>query len=220
MSTPSLALKIFRFLYYTDTDPESWIPIIDKAKHHLFRDAYYGGSTACYKFKFDINESKDKELQYIDVNSLYPFAMQNQMPLKYLNTVDGMKLEDSLGFVIAYVTAPENIKIPLLIYKSPNGEILQPKGVFRGIWFSEELKAVKAYGYKIEVIKAHNFSKSYLFNDYVDFFYNFKKNATNDIEKTIAKMNLNSLYGMLGRKPNNYSLWYGRYLTNLKELTY
>lgn len=125
------------------------------------------------------------------------------MPLKYINTVDGMKLEDCFGFVEAFVTAPDNIKIPLLIYKSPNGEMIHPTGVFRGIWFSEELKAVKLHGYKIEVIKAHNFSKAYLFNDYVDFFYDLKKNANNNIEKTIAKMNLNFLYGMFGRKTEN-----------------
>lgn len=175
-----------------DTKPENWIPILDKAKDIIFRGAYYGGSTVCYKFKFDINEYLGKTLNYIDVNSLYPFAMLNQMPLHYINTVDGMRLEDCFGYVEAYVTTPENIKIPLLIYKSPNGEMIHPTGVFRGIWFSEELKAVKAHGYKIEVIKAHNFSKAYLFNDYVNFFYDLKKNATNNIEKTIAKMNLNS----------------------------
>lgn len=45
LSTPSLALKIFRSLHYMDRNPENWIPNLSKDKDLIFRDAYYGGST-------------------------------------------------------------------------------------------------------------------------------------------------------------------------------
>ena len=65
-----------------------------------------------------------------------------------------------------------------------------------------ELKVAESYGYKIKVIKAHMFSAKNIFNNYVDHFYELKKNAATPVEKKIAKMNLNSLYGMFGRKLN------------------
>ena len=109
---------------------------------------------------------------------------------------------ESFGFVEAYVTTPKDIKVPLLIYKIEAGELIHPRWEFKGIWFSEELKAAEEYGYKIQVIKSHIFTKKFLFNKYVEHFYNLKKIASNKIERNIAKMNLNSLYGMFGRKLN------------------
>ena len=78
LSTPSLSLKIFRHLFL-EQDLDSWIPILDISKDKLFREAYLGGATACYKFKYS-RDTLGKDLKYVDVNSLYPFAMLNSMP--------------------------------------------------------------------------------------------------------------------------------------------
>jgi hypothetical protein len=68
-----------------------------------------------------------------------------------------------------------------------------------GIYFTEELKAVAKYGYKIELIKVYNFSKADIFSKYISYFYNIKKFATGPL-RLIAKMHLNHLYGYFGRK--------------------
>ena len=200
LSTSSLALKIFRH-QFMERNQDSWIPLLERWQDKLFREAYLGGATSAYKFKYDFNET-NQELRYIDVNSLYPFAMLNPMPLKYRYTIEGGSLKDVFGFVEAYVTTPKDIKVPVLIYRNEAGELLHPRGEFKGIWFSEELKAAEKYGYKIQVIKSHIFTKKNLFNKYVDFFYNLKKDAADTVVRKISKMMLNSVYGMFGRKLN------------------
>jgi hypothetical protein len=55
------------------------------------------------------------------------------------------------------------------------------------------------HGYKFKVLKAFEYSQSYLFNEYVDHFYNTKKNSIGP-QRFIAKMHLNQLYGYFGRK--------------------
>nr|YP_004376378.1 hyp16 [Moniliophthora roreri]ADO51599.1 hyp16 [Moniliophthora roreri] len=89
--------------------------------------------------------------------------------------------------------------IPLLPYKY-QGKTIFPKGKWIGVYFSEELKVVQNYGYKISLIKGYEFSKIDLFKEYVLHFYDKKKYANSPAEKLIAKMHLNQLYGIFGRK--------------------
>lgn len=49
------------------------------------------------------------------------------------------------------------------------------------------------------MIKVYNFSKDNIFNGYINFFYNIKKNAVGSL-RFIAKMHLNQLYGYFGRR--------------------
>jgi hypothetical protein len=51
----------------------------------------------------------------------------------------------------------------------------------------------------VELIKVYNFSKANIFNEYINFFYNIKKNAVGSL-RFIAKMHLNQLYGYFGRR--------------------
>jgi hypothetical protein len=67
------------------------------------------------------------------------------------------------------------------------------------VYFSEELKAIVKYGYKVELIEGYACTKEYLFKGYVDHFYEQKKVSTG-AERFIAKMHLNQLYGIFGRK--------------------
>ena len=59
--------------------------------------------------------------------------MLNPMPLKYRYTIEGGSLKDVFGFVEAYVTTPKDIKVPVLIYRNEAGELLHPRGEFKGI---------------------------------------------------------------------------------------
>jgi hypothetical protein len=187
-STSTLSFKIFR-LNFLNIE----IPTLTNKLDSVLRLAYLGGSTD-YFFKYGEN------LKHYDVNSLYPKAMCNPMPIEFLGESHGndVKLEDIFGFAKAKITAPNNLEIPLLPFKIFN-ETLHPLGSWIGIYFTEELKAVAKYGYKIELIKVYNFSKANIFTNYIKYFYNIKKLAEGAL-RFIAKNHLNQLYGYFGRK--------------------
>lgn len=163
-STSSLSLKIFRQNFLNAN-----LPILTNKLDNIIRLAYLGGSTD-YFYKYGEN------LKHYDVNSLYPKAMCNPMPIEFLGETDGtnVRLEDIFGFAEAKITAPDNIDIPLLPFKFEN-ETIHPVGSWIGIYFTEELKAVAKSGYKIELIKVYNFSKEDIFSKYIEFFYKIKK---------------------------------------------
>lgn len=125
-STSTLSLKIFR-QRFLKTD----IPILSNKLDDIIRLSYIGGSTDYY-IKYG------EGLKHYDVNSLYPKAMCNPMPLEFLGESIGgnVKLEDSFGFVEARITTPDDLTIPLLPFKVEN-ETLHPLGSWMGIYFSE-----------------------------------------------------------------------------------
>nr|YP_010165715.1 hypothetical protein K8L25_mgp05 [Lactarius trivialis]QRN74287.1 hypothetical protein [Lactarius trivialis] len=187
-STSTLSFKIFR-QGFLDIN----IPTLTKKLDDLIRLAYIGGSTDYY-LKYG------EDLKHYDVNSLYPKAMCNPMPIEFLGESEGVnvRLEDIFGFAEARITAPDNLTIPLLPFKVFN-ETLHPLGSWIGIYFTEELKAVEKFGYRIELIKVYNFSKANIFNKYIDYFYGIKKVSTGAM-RLIAKMHLNQIYGYFGRR--------------------
>ena len=70
---------------------------------------------------------------------------------------------------------------------------------FKGIYFSEELKEVVKHGYKVNLIRGYEFESDKIFNEYVGHFYAIKKNSSG-AKKFLAKLNLNTLYGLFGRR--------------------
>ena len=128
--------------------------------------------------------------------------MYNDMPFDYLGEFNGdeIKLNDCFGFIEAIIETPKELKTPLLLHRVKD-KVLHPQGTWKATYFSEELKAVAKCGYKITIVKAYQFTRCNLFKDYIDHFYEKKKNATG-AERWIAKLHLNTLYGMFGRKLN------------------
>lgn len=177
------------------------IPILKWDLDNLIRASYFGGSSDYFHFH-------GKNLKYYDINSLYPYAMLNDMPLNYLGEIDGsiIELKDCFGFVEAIVTCPKDIETPLLLHNH-NGKNIHPTGTWQGTYFSEELKAAEKYGYTIELVKVYQFSRAIgLFKDFIEHFYELKKTATKNkdlTQKTMSKLHLNTLYGMFGRKLDN-----------------
>lgn len=189
-STASLSLKIFRQNFLKNE-----IPILTKYLDSKIRESYFGGST-------DYIRKYGENLYYYDVNSLYPFAMCNSMPLEFLGEFEGYNLDlndpETFGFIEAKIVSPKDIEIPLLPLKY-KGMTIHPNGSWIGTYFSEELKAVSNLGYNIEILKLYKFSKMDLFTRYIKFFYDIKKNSIGPL-RFIAKMHLNTLYGYFGRK--------------------
>jgi len=189
LSTSTLSLKIFRQMFLNVN-----IPILKESEDGFIRKGYFGGATDYYY-------AYCENAHYYDVNSLYPYAMLNDMPLemiKFHDNMDNIKLDNFFGYCLAEITTPINIDIPLLPYKH-EGKTIFPTGTWIGVYFSEELKEVNKHGYKITLIKGYEFSKAQIFNDYVNHFYEIKKHSVGP-KRWISKMQLNQLYGILGRR--------------------
>lgn len=190
-STSTLALKIFRQDFLNVT-----IPSLSSSSDFYIRKAYYGGATDHYI-------QRGVNIYIYDINSLYPDTMlKNPIPLnplQYYKDMRNIDFNNFFGFCVAKIETPTNLKIPILPYRKDTGELCFPLGIWTGVYFSEELKKVAKYGYKITPIEGWEFSKLILFDKYVIHFYDIKKNAKSDAEKFIAKMQLNQLYGYFGR---------------------
>lgn len=61
------------------------------------------------------------------------------------------------------------------------------------------MKAIVERGYKVKLIKGIEFSKAYLFNEYIDHFFH-QKYISRGAQRFISKMHLNQLYGIFGRR--------------------
>lgn len=212
VSTSSLSLKIFRNTFMvTNPTPEEPglvindkdsngvnIPILNRKLDHFIRTGYYGGATDYY-------QAYAEKVYHYDINSLYPAAMLNVMPLNPIAFhEDGstINLDHFFGFILAEIECnPSLVEKPVLPIKC-QGKTIFPYGKWLGVYFSEELKAVLPLGYRIKIIKAQEFSKANLFDKYIDHFYNLKKNAKTPGERYIAKLHLNTLYGVFGRSQN------------------
>jgi len=163
------------------------------------RQSYFGGATDFYL-------ALAKGLKYFDVNSLYPFSMLKEMPLNGVKVKQVHDLESFYGFVKVEVYCPKSVERPLLPVKH-GGKTIFPTGKWTGVYFSEELKAVKKYipSYQFELLNGYSFDKALIFNDYVETLYEIKR-VTTGAKRWIAKLLLNCLYGSFGRKLDTTSV--------------
>ena len=191
-STATLSLKIIFRTMFQDKP----IYILPYNIDSFIRSGYFGGGTDVYK-------AYAKNVYYYDVNSLYPYAMLNPMPYNILHNgkiidLSNRSLDSFFGFALVKIFCPLNMARPVLPFHH-EGKTIYPVGNWKGVYFSEELKAVRKLGYQITLIKGYEFTKTDLFSGYVKHFYEIKKNSSG-VERSMAKLQLNNLYGYFGRK--------------------
>ena len=189
LTVPAQALRIFTKDYFS-----GYIYQASNSFDKYFRENYYKGG------RVEVYKGFGENLYYYDVNSLYPFVMLQKMPIgepiktkKYINNKSGfykIKLKSKTDFKIS----PISIKKDGANYYV-NGDI--------GDTFyltSVELKYLIEKKIKYEVIEGYYFEReAYLFEDFVNHFYEKKKNAKDEVERYIAKLMLNALYGKMGQ---------------------
>ncbi|KAL4553846.1 hypothetical protein LXL04_040224 [Taraxacum kok-saghyz] len=196
----SLALNIFRLIYYDDSLFPIHIPTKNEDK--FIRHAYYGGHTDVYK-------PFGEDLYYYDVNSLYPFVMKEYpMPAGHpvwYSRLDNRDLEGKLGFIEAYVVCPKTIKKPFLPYREKEGTLIFPTGEFVGVYYSEELKFAREIGYTVIPLSGYLFEKKESpFSEFVSAIFSSRleaKKSGNDALSYVYKILMNSLYGRFGINP-------------------
>jgi hypothetical protein len=198
----SLALTIFRMNYYDSTNWPIHIP--NQNEDTFIRRAYYGGHADAYI-------PYGENLNYYDVNSLYPFIMKTfPMPggkPKWMGYLDGQDLDNLFGFIEAYVACPKTLKRPFLPYRDKNNTLIFPTGEFTGVYYSEELKYARSLGYTVIPLSGYIFEKKESpFESFVSSLFESRLNAKkygNDAISYVYKILMNSLYGRLGINPKS-----------------
>ncbi|MBD3193739.1 MAG: hypothetical protein GF317_01695 [Candidatus Lokiarchaeota archaeon] len=173
-------------------------------------EAYRGGLTQ------DFYHGKKENLYYADVNSLYPYVMQFELPTKligYYNHCNSTQkelfkvLNDKNYYYIAYVRfyLPKN-KALLLTRDKKLGKCVLKWGTQTAYLHNSELDYVKEFGNIIYIRSVACYETSQIFKAYVNHFYQAKLNANNSIEYNFSKLLLNSLYGKFGQKQKEIKL--------------
>jgi len=203
MTLASLSLGIFGINFF-DNEKYS-IKMIKGPLEKYIRESYYGGNVGAYA-----NESKGivgKGYHY-DINSQYPASMLNKMPIGNPVFSTNSNLKYYSGFVYANITPPTEDKLKNLYiqYRDEKGKVSCPRSNFIRWIDSIELQSAIKDGYKAKIICGITFPDSdkvdseNLFKKYVEHFYNKKLKAKDEIEREIAKLSLNSIYGKFGQK--------------------
>lgn len=200
ITVSSLALSIFRMLYYDDSRNPIYIP--NRNEDSFIRRGYYGGHVDTY-----IPYGKD--LFYYDIVSLYPYIMTKSpfpggKPVWHRD-LSKMRLENMFGFIKAFVICPSGMKRPFLPYRKDGGTLIFPTGKFVDVYFTEELKYATSLGYLVYPISGYLFEKmespfkAYVFS--MSESRNEAKAEGHDALAYVYKILMNSLYGRFGINP-------------------
>lgn len=197
ISAPAIAMNCFKYKFMGDTK----VFVHDnKRVLDLERDSYYGGLV----HNFFIGKVKGKVYHY-DVNSLYPFVMQNPMPVKLLDKVASPKLSFLRLLMRKHGVAAQVLidsKTEVFPIKR-NDKLMEVKGRFITSLCGPELKRAIDTNSVKECYFAAWYDMADIFTDYVQFFWRMRQECKakgDDVGNTFAKLMMNSLYGKFGQR--------------------
>lgn len=198
---PSLSLAIYGYWYFNTETP---IKMIKGPLEKFIRNAYFGGNSNIFV------EGDDRivtEGLHYDLNSQFPAAMKESMPTGNPVFSNNPQLSYyKLGFVFAKIIPPriDTLKNLFIQRRNEDGSVSCPREPFYEYISTVDLHQGIKYGYKAEIICGVNFpdacESNILFGEFVDTLYEKKSNASDGLQRTIAKLILNSTYGKFGQK--------------------
>jgi hypothetical protein len=163
----------------------------------LIRKQFYSGG------RVEVYKGEGTGIRCYDVNSLYPYAMLEEMPCGIPKTVTRYE-PDRIGFYKVRLKSVPKFYISPLLTKIPKGTYLQnyyTNG--EGVYYlsSKTLEYLKReFGVRFNVDFGIVFPRrKELFRDYVETFFKLKREAKGTGTYLIAKYMLNSLYGKFGQ---------------------
>jgi DNA polymerase elongation subunit (family B) len=164
-----------------------------KDVNEFCREAYYGARTECFY------QGHVKELNWYDINSLYPTMMYEYGGIHRPFGTDRFH-EDLPGFYRVLATVPTDFKFgPLPVRR---GGLIFPVGDFATIASSEEIKLAREMGATVTIIDGVAFEEhdTELFRPFIQKCIDLRMRDYKGALGTAAKLAQNSLYGFFGMK--------------------
>ena len=171
----------------------------------LERASYKGGRVECF-YLGDLNDGK---YYMLDVNSLYPFVMRNNLyPVKYKKIIHKVSRDTLSGFLKdSSLVGRVLIDTDEPVYAVRRARTVFPIGRFWVSLCTPELKYALQQGHLKEVDTCVIYKQENIFRSYVDKFYSlrqeFKSAGVAEYEELCKKF-LNTLYGKFGQKGENW----------------
>ena len=169
------------------------------------RKGYFGGRVIIQK-----EGEYEGKFYKIDVNSMYPSIMKNNVFPKelkaYVKRPMGKNIEEELAYINERVEKGKLVIIdceletnePFLPLKINKNGGFYPVGNFRTVITNMELEELQKVGRIKKIFKYAIYQGGDMFTDFIDFFYNKRleyKSVNNDIYQQCCKLIMNSLYG-------------------------
>jgi DNA polymerase elongation subunit (family B) len=168
----------------------------------LERAAYAGGRSEA----FYIGKAPSVNWYKVDVNSMYPYVMREQVyPTRLIGYSENISVERLRALIERYyVIAEVSLDTDQPVYPYRMGhKLIFPVGQFVSTLHKIELENALAYDHIDKVNKVAIYDEADIFSEYVNYWYRVKVEAElqgNKIQRQIAKLFLNSLYGKFGQR--------------------
>ena len=164
-------------------------------------ESYRGGR--CEAFRM----GKHDNIYKLDINSMYPFIMRNQVfPTQLISNkqvfTDNGDLESSIDDGI-FILADCDIHLEKPGIAIKKEKLMFPIGNARQVITGPEIKMLldnPDIGSIVKVHSAASYKQANLFRSYVDYFYGIRTTTDNPAYEAMAKLFLNSLYGKFGQR--------------------
>jgi hypothetical protein len=173
----------------------------DRIAIEVERRAYAGGRNECFQLG-----KIEGQVFYLDINSMYPYAMKSKLyPTKLVTvwrtaSIEQMmdKIED--GFLIC-ADVVVNTSHPMFHKKA--GRLTFPIGKFETTLSTPEIILAYERGFLVSVKNVCVYEAADIFSEFVDFFYESRleaKHAGDSVHDYLYKIFMNALYGKFGQK--------------------
>lgn len=189
-TAPAHSMKIFRAHYQRRS-----IMIPHRDVEEDCRRCYFGGRTEVYRY------DEGHVFKY-DVNSLFPRAMLEPVPVEYIARSRDLPDDDRrIGFYHATVTIPEDVYLPALPYKIE--KLYFPVGKLKGGFFtSMELRQAIMDGCAVTIHGGVLFLAEPILKEYIEDVHRLKQKAEREGNAGLRyayKIQMNSFYGKWGQ---------------------
>lgn len=168
---------------------------IKSKNHEFFRQAYFGGRVEIFK-------KKCEGVRYYDINSAYPAAMLEPMPvgkmIECIGEPPAWIRKGRIGFARVNVYVPTDTYLPVLPFRTPIGRLIFPTGHFSGVWTVIEIDRAIELGATVEWLDSKWIGARPVFGEFVERLYQFRDKSRSDYDEAlayVAKIMMNSLYG-------------------------
>ncbi len=174
----------------------------DDVVRELETAAYMGGRTEA----FYIGELQNGPFVCYDVNSMYPYIMQNYgMPTQAIDYYAGLSRLDADDLSREYCVVSKvrvNTDEPVYAVKHDNKTVF-PVGNFVCYLTTASLRYAIENCHVKRIYKIAIYKKEIIFDKYIDFFYAIRERAKqegNPVWNKASKLFMNSLYGKFGQR--------------------